>query len=176
MSRAPFDMVEAESELGSGFTTEYSGIKFAMFFLAEFMAPLVVGAVTAVLYLGGTRGPDLIPGPVWLIVKIFLVVCLLLWIRATWPRLRVDQIMGLAWKGLFPLAVINLFVIAIEVQVFQHPVTGELEMGELWTMAAINWPLTIVAVVGMANALGQRRLKRETPVPSPLANMGAEAE
>ena len=176
MSRAPFDMVEAESELGAGFTTEYSGIKFAIFFLAEFMAPLVMAAVTAVLYLGGTRGPDLVPGQVWLIVKIFLVVCFLLWMRATWPRLRVDQIMSLAWKGLFPLAVINLFVIAIEVQVFQHPVTGAIEMSELWTMAAINWALTIVAIVAMANLLGQRRLKRETPVPSPLANMGAEAD
>jgi NADH-quinone oxidoreductase subunit H len=176
MSRTPFDMIEAESELTGGYTTEYSGIKFAIFFLAEFMAPLVVATVTAVLYLGGTRGPDPIPGQAWLVLKVFGVVCFLLWMRATWPRLRVDQIMGLAWKGLFPMALVNIFLVAVEVQVLQDPATGEIALGELWTMAAVNWTVTIVAIIGIAHALGQRRLKRGTPVPSPLANMGAEAD
>jgi NADH-quinone oxidoreductase subunit H len=173
MSRTPFDMVEAESELGSGFNTEYSGIKFAIFFLGEFMAPLAVATVATVLYLGGTRGFDPIPGQVWFIGKAFLVVVGLLWIRATWPRLRVDQIMGFAWKGLFPLALVNMFVVAIEVLVLQDPDTGVISTGELWAMAGINWGLTVVAIVVMAQTLGQNRLKRPAPVPSPLANMSA---
>ena len=176
MSRTPFDMVEAESELGSGFNTEYSGIKFAIFFLGEFMAPLAVATVATVLYLGGTRGFDPIPGQVWFVGKAFLVVVGLLWIRATWPRLRVDQIMGFAWKGLFPLALVNMFLVAIEVLVFQDPDTGAISTGELWAIAGINWGLTIVAIVVMAQTLGQNRLKRPAPVPSPLANMSAGSD
>ena len=176
MSRTPFDMVEAESELGSGFNTEYSGIKFALFFLGEFMAPLAVAAVATVLYLGGTRGFDPIPGQIWFLLKAFLVILGLLWIRATWPRLRVDQIMGFAWKGLFPLALFNMFLVAIEVLVFQDPDTGAITNGELWLIAGINWVLTVVAVVVMAQVLGQKRLKRPTPVPSPLANMNAGSD
>ena len=171
MSRTPFDMVEAESELGSGFNTEYSGIKFALLFLGEFMAPLAAATVATVLYLGGTRGFDPIPGQVWFVLKAFLVILGLLWVRATWPRLRVDQIMGFAWKGLFPLALFNMFLVAIEVLVFQDPDTGALSSGELWLIAGINWVLTVVAVVVVAQALGQKRLKRPAPVPSPLANM-----
>jgi NADH-quinone oxidoreductase subunit H len=176
MSRTPFDMVEAESELGSGFNTEYSGIKFALFFLGEFMAPLAAAAVATVLYLGGTRGFDPIPGQVWFVLKAFLVILGLLWVRATWPRLRVDQIMGFAWKGLFPLALFNMFLVAGEVLVFQDPVTGAISSEELWLIAGINWVLTIVAVVVMAQVLGQKRLKRPVPVPSPLANMNAGSE
>ena len=176
MSRTPFDMVEAESELGSGFNTEYSGIKFAIFFLGEFMAPLAVATVATVLYLGGTRGFDPIPGQVWFIGKAFLVVVGLLWIRATWPRLRVDQIMGFAWKGLFPMALFNMFLVAVEVLVFQDPDTGAITTGELWIIAGINWGLTVVAIVVMAQGLGQNRLKRPTPVPSPLANMNAGSD
>ena len=176
MSRTPFDMVEAESELGSGFNTEYSGIKFALFFLGEFMAPLAAATVATVLYLGGTRGFDPIPGQVWFVLKAFLVILGLLWVRATWPRLRVDQIMGFAWKGLFPLALFNMFLVAVEVLVFQDPVTGAISSGELWMIAGINWVLTIVAVVVVAQVLGQKRLKRPVPVPSPLANMNAGSE
>lgn len=176
MSRTPFDMVEAESELGSGFNTEYSGIKFALFFLGEFMAPLAAATVATVLYLGGTRGFDPIPGQVWFVLKAFLVILGLLWVRATWPRLRVDQIMGFAWKGLFPLALFNMFLVAGEVLVFQDPVTGAISSEELWLIAGINWVLTIVAVVVMAQVLGQKRLKRPVPVPSPLANMNAGSE
>ena len=104
MSRTPFDQIEAESELGSGYNTEYSGIKFAILFLAEFMAPIITALVITVLFLGGTNGFDPIPGQVWFVLKTFAVIFALLWVRATWPRLRVDQIMGFAWKGLFALS------------------------------------------------------------------------
>ena len=176
MSRAPFDMIESESELGSGYHTEYSGIKFALFQLAEFMAPIVVAAVATALFLGGTRGIDPIPGQVWFILKAFALVFVLLWTRATWPRLRVDQIMGFAWKGLFPLSLVNIFVVAVEAFVFQEA-DGTISSASLWVMAGVNWIVFIVAIVFIANLLGQRKLRREgAPTPSPLANMAAEAD
>ena len=176
MSRAPFDMIESESELGSGYHTEYSGIKFALFQLAEFMAPIVVAVVATALFLGGTRGIDPIPGQVWFLIKAFALLFILLWTRATWPRLRVDQIMGFAWKGLFPLSLVNIFVVAVEAFVFQQP-DGTISAGSLWIMAGINWIVFFVAIVFMANVLGQKKLRREgAPTPSPLANMAAESD
>ena len=124
MSRAPFDMIEAESELGAGYHTEYSGIKFAIFQLAEFMAPIITAAIAAVLFLGGARDLGPIPGQVMFLAKAFLVVALLLWVRSTWPRLRVDQIMGFAWKALFPLSLVNMFLIAVGTWVLQDPRDG----------------------------------------------------
>ena len=176
MSRAPFDMIESESELGSGYHTEYSGIKFALFQLAEFMAPIVVATVATVLFLGGTRGIDPIPGQVWFLLKVFAVIFVFLWTRATWPRLRVDQIMGFAWKGLFPLSIVNLFVVAIELFVFQEP-DGTISTESLWLMVPINWIVFLVSVALIARALGQRNLQQvKRPSPSPLANMAANVE
>ncbi len=175
MSRTPFDQIEAESELGSGYNTEYSGIKFAILFLAEFMAPIITALVITTLFLGGTRGFDPIPGQVWFVLKTFVVIFALLWVRATWPRLRVDQIMGFAWKGLFALSLVNIFVVAAEVVILQDD-AGNISATSLWIMAAINWVITIVAIVVTARILGQRRLERPTPTPSPLANMYAEAD
>jgi|TARA_Y100000031_G_scaffold155042_1_gene204551 NADH-quinone oxidoreductase subunit H len=175
MSRTPFDQIEAESELGSGYNTEYSSMKFGVLFLAEYMAPLVTATIVTTLFLGGTRGIDPVPGQIWFVVKSFAVLFVLLWIRATWPRLRVDQIMGLAWKGLFGLALLNIFVVAAEIAILQDDV-GDLSMSSLAIMAAINWVVAIVALVAMANVLGQRRLERPEPVPSPLANMYGDAD
>ena len=176
MSRAPFDMIEAESELGGGYITEYTGMKFGILQLAEFMAPLATAAVATVLFLGGTSGFDPIPGQLWFLAKAFALVFLMLWVRATWPRLRVDQIMGFAWKALLPLALLNMFVVAIELVVLQDSDTGAITRGDLWAMAAVNWVIAGVAIVITVNVLGQRRLRPETPVPSPLANMAAEAD
>ena len=176
MSRTPFDQIEAESELGAGYHTEYSGAKFAVFQLAEFMAPIVGSVIIATVFLGGTRGFDPIPGQVWFIGKVFAVVFLLLWFRATWPRLRIDQIMAFAWKGLFSLAVLNLFVVAVQVMLLQNPDTGELTTGDLWMMGAINWAITVAAVLVSARLFGGRRASRPAPTPSPLANMAAEAD
>jgi hypothetical protein len=83
--------------------------------------------------------------------------------------------MGFAWKGLFALALANLFLIAVEVELFQDA-EGELSTNALWLMAGINWVVTIASIAAMANIMGQRRMKRPTPVPSPLANMNAEAD
>ena len=101
-------------------------------------------------------------------VKAFAVISFLLWVRSTWPRLRVSQIMGFAWKALFPLALVNMFVVAVEVVVFQGVNGAEISMGELWIIAAVNWTLTVVSIVVIANLLGQRRIpaRRAGPLAS----------
>jgi NADH-quinone oxidoreductase subunit H len=109
VNRAPFDMPEAEQELTAGYHSEYSGMKFAMFFLAEFANMFLVSAVAATLFLGGWRGPWL-PGEAWFLAKSFAIVLLLMFFRWTYPRLRVDQLMSFAWKFLLPLAFLNLII------------------------------------------------------------------
>ncbi len=105
--RIPFDLPEAENELGAGFSTEYSGMRFGMFFIGEYVHMQVLGALVAVFFLGGWRGPFL-PGPVWLLIKIIAVALAMIWIRATLPRLRYDQLMEIGWKVLIPASLINI--------------------------------------------------------------------
>ncbi len=107
--RIPFDLPEAENELGAGYHTEYSGMRFGLFFLGEYVHMQVLGALTAIFFLGGWRGP-LLPPLVWLLVKIFIVTLIMIWIRGTLPRLRYDQLMALGWKVLIPGALINIVV------------------------------------------------------------------
>ena len=107
--RIPFDLPEAENELGAGFHTEYSGMRFGLFFLGEYVHIQVLGALVAVFYLGGWRGP-LLPPVVWLMLKIFLVALIMIWIRGTLPRLRYDQLMALGWKILIPVSLINIML------------------------------------------------------------------
>ena len=175
ISRTPFDQIEAESELGSGYNTEFSGIKFAILFLAEFMAPIVTAAVVATLFLGGTKGFDPIPGQIWFVLKMFVVIFVLLWFRATWPRLRVDQIMGFAWKGLFGLGIFNIFIVAIEIMIFKTE-DGTISTSNMLIMSGINWIIAIVTLLGLMRIYGHKKLERPTPVPSPLANMGLEVD
>ncbi len=170
MSRTPFDVVEAESELVAGHTTEYSGMKFGLIFLAEFAAPILNGAIVATIFLQGWRGPVL-PSHLWFFLKTFIVVFLFLWIRATFPRLRIDQILSLAWKGLLPLALVNLFITAVEVQIWPSP-----SIGQLWVMVAINWAIMLISVALAAMVLGQERLRRVKALPSPLAFSIKEGE
>ncbi len=107
--RIPFDLPEAENELGAGYHTEYSGMRFGLFFLGEYVHMQVLGALTAVFFLGGWRGPFL-PPVIWLLIKIFIVALIMIWIRGTLPRLRYDQLMSLGWKVLIPAALVNIMI------------------------------------------------------------------
>ena len=107
--RIPFDLPEAENELGAGYHMEYSGMRFGLFFIGEYVHIQVLGALVAVFFLGGWHGPWL-PPPVWLFVKIILVALVMIWIRGTLPRLRYDQLMALGWKILVPAALINIMI------------------------------------------------------------------
>jgi NADH-quinone oxidoreductase subunit H len=117
LGRTPFDISEAESEIVAGFHIEYTGMKFGLFYAGELLHALTVSALIATLFLGGWRGPfvDQVPllGPVYLFVKAFLVYYLIMWIRYSFPRVRIDQMLGFNWKFLTPLALLLLIVVAI---------------------------------------------------------------
>ncbi|MBG0827459.1 NADH-quinone oxidoreductase subunit NuoH [Planomonospora sp. ID67723] len=107
LRRPPFDMPIADSEIIMGPMTEYAGIRFALFMLAEYAGIIVISALTSVLFLGGWHGP-LLPGPVWMLLKVFALVFVVIWLRVSYPRLREDQLQKLAWAGLVPLALVQL--------------------------------------------------------------------
>ncbi len=109
VNRVPFDIPEAESELGAGYHTEYSGMKFAMFFFSEYTNLFIVSAVAATLFLGGWSGP-LLPPLAWFLLKVYGIIFLLMWVRWTLPRVRMDQMMGFAWKVLTPISLVNLLI------------------------------------------------------------------
>jgi NADH-quinone oxidoreductase subunit H len=113
-NRPPFDLPEAEGELVAGYHTEYGGTKFAGFAMAEYLNMIVVSCIAATLFLGGFSGPWL-PGPIWLAIKVFILIVGFIWIRATMPRLRYDRLMKLGWKILLPLATLNLLITALVV-------------------------------------------------------------
>ncbi len=119
-NRHPFDVVEGESEIVAGHMIEYSGMSFAMFFLAEYANMILVSTLTVLLFLGGWLPPvaflDFIPGWIWLALKVFVVVTMFLWVRATFPRFRYDQIMRLGWKVFIPLTLIWLVVVGLWIQ------------------------------------------------------------
>jgi NADH-quinone oxidoreductase subunit H len=126
-NRAPFDVVEGESEIVAGHMVEYSGMTFALFFLAEYMNMLLISALTVVMFFGGWQPPiasaafDAVPGVLWFLGKLFLVLSMFLWIRATLPRYRYDQIMRLGWKVFIPLTLVWIAVIGVWMQTPWNP-------------------------------------------------------
>jgi len=108
-NRSPFDLPEAESEIIAGYHIEYSGVKWAMFFLAEYINTFAVSAMVVTLFLGGWKGP-ILPSYLWFFIKVAIVVYVFFWLRATFPRLRIDQLLNFSWKFLVPLAMANLLV------------------------------------------------------------------
>lgn len=114
VNRVPFDLPETESELVNGYLNEYSGMRFMFFLFAEYIAFMGAAALTVVLFLGGWHGPG--PeflGPIWFLIKMFAVIYVIMWVRWTLPRFRIDQVMDLGWKVLLPLALLNIFITGI---------------------------------------------------------------
>ena len=119
-NRHPFDVVEGESEIVAGHMIEYSGMSFAMFFLAEYANMILVSMLCVLLFLGGWLSPfgflDFIPGWIWLAIKVFIVATMFLWVRSTFPRFRYDQIMRLGWKIFIPITLVWLVVVGLWIQ------------------------------------------------------------
>ena len=159
MNWTPFDLLEAESELTAGFHTEYSGMKFGLLQLAEFATVITTSAIITTLYLKGWNnpfvppgGPQILPSHVWFLVKVLFLVFCFIWIKATIPRFRVDQVMGFAWKVLFPLAVLNLLINGALIVVWPSPTTGQ-----LWAVVAINWGAALVCLLGLGTLMETHR-------------------
>ena len=153
-NRNPFDLPEAESELVAGFLTEYSGMRWGVFFLAEYGEVTVVSAIMATLWFGGWHGPgvDALPilGVLWFTLKTYVFVLLFMWIRATLPRLRIDQLMGFCWKVLIPLALLNILASAVIILAFADP---------RLPLAVVNWLLIVALVIGLPFTQRRRLLR-----------------
>ncbi len=159
-NRPPFDLVEAEQELVGGFHTEYSSLRFALFFLAEFMNAITLSAVTVTLFFGGPSGPAPDGGflgavvPVfWFLAKVFVFLCVLIWFRATLPRFRYDQLMDLGWKKLIPASLVWLLVLAA--------FRVSLELG----IAVTAGGLLFILLLWRSMQVGQEASEYEAPAP-----------
>jgi NADH-quinone oxidoreductase subunit H len=142
INRTPFDLLEAEGEIVAGYNIEYSGFKFALFYLTEYTEAIAVSTIITTLYLGGWKGPfDTLPVlPVlWFLIKVFAVFAVIIWVRATLPRLRIDQVMGFAWKFLLPLSLINLLITGAQV-VFWPNISQ-------WVIVGVNVVLAAVLIL-----------------------------
>ena len=163
MTRAPFDLVEAEEELSGGFNMEYSSIGFAFFYLAEY-ANLVTGsAIITTLWLGGPDGPAIAGhsiGPFWFILKVLIILYIFVWVRATLPRMRYDQLMELGWKRLIPLALAMLMVDA------------GFRVSDVWGFAALGGSLLGLALLLRAIDVGRDASRLEAQQGDPLATTG----
>ncbi|MEA2085987.1 MAG: NADH-quinone oxidoreductase subunit NuoH [Chloroflexota bacterium] len=138
INRTPFDLLEADSEIVAGFHTEYSGMKFALFYLVEYCEALAVSVIVTTLFLAGWKGP-LLPPLLWFLIKVFGVFTVIVWVRATVPRLRVDQVMAFAWKCLLPLALINLLITGIQVLVWPETLP--------WAVVFANLAIMVVLIL-----------------------------
>lgn len=117
-NRAPFDIVEGESELGGSYFAEYSGLRFGLFYVAEYANLFLISAIAATVFLGGWQGP-LLPGWLWFFIKVFFMVFLIMWMRWTFPRFRVDQLMHFGWKVLLPLSLANIVLTGVGIYIYQ---------------------------------------------------------
>ena len=149
-NRSPFDLPEAESEIIAGYFTEYSGFKFALFFLAEYIAMFAISGLAVTLFLGGGDGPGLAVLPwlsvIWFLAKIFALIAVMIWLRGTLPRLRVDQLMGFAWKFMLPLSILNIFVAGF---------AWHAEQLDNKFIMVITWLISLAVLYGAASGLNQ---------------------
>ncbi len=168
VNRAPFDMPEAEQELAAGYHSEYSGMKFALFFMAEYEKMIVISMIAATLYFGGFRefwflqGPVLGPifsvdyhwwlGPIYLLLKVVVLLFFMIWVRATWPRIRYDRLMAFGWKILLPLSLVLVFITALGILLQQiYPVSIQVLFWTIPVFIALIPLLSIIA--GLITAL-----------------------
>ncbi len=149
-NRSPFDLPEAESEIIAGYFTEYSGFKFALFFLAEYIAMFAISGLAVTLFLGGGHGPGLTDAPwlsvIWFLAKIFTLIAVMIWLRGTLPRLRVDQLMGFAWKFMLPLSILNILVAGF---------AWHAEQLDNKIITVITWVISLAILYGAASGLNQ---------------------
>jgi NADH-quinone oxidoreductase subunit H len=157
-NRSPFDLPEAESEIIAGYFTEYSGFKFALFFLGEYIAMFAISGLAVTLFLGGGDGPgvtldqglptEAFPGlaVIWFLMKIFALIAVMIWLRGTLPRLRVDQLMGFAWKFMLPLSILNILVAGFAWHAEQLNNT---------IITVITWVISLAILYGAASGLNQ---------------------
>lgn len=157
VNRAPFDMPEAEQELTAGFHTEYSGMKFALFFMAEYQKMIVVSAMAAALFFGGFLGPGVerfpLLGPLYMVVKIAVLLFLMIWVRATWPRLRYDRLMAFGWKVMLPLSLAVVFITATGILLADT--TGN-AIWLLWGVPSASVFVGLIAVVFVYRSLWRK--------------------
>jgi NADH-quinone oxidoreductase subunit H len=170
--RGPFDLLEAESEIVSGFHIEYSGMKFGMFYVAEFLHAFTIGVLTAILFMGGWRGPFADDAPllgfVYLMIKSMAAYMVLIWVRMTLPRLRIDQLLDFNWKFLVPLSLVNLLVVAFVWKAL--PGTDQIDsasdaLGPTLALLAVN----IVMIAGVAAILRERGRRERQRVEARLS-------
>ena len=149
-NRSPFDLPEAESEIIAGYFTEYSGFKFALFFLGEYIAMFAISGLAVTLFLGGGDGPGLAVLPwlsvIWFLAKIFALIAVMIWLRGTLPRLRVDQLMGFAWKFMLPLSILNILVAGF---------AWHAEQLDNTFITVITWVISLAILYGAASGLNQ---------------------
>ena len=166
LGRTPFDISEAESEIVAGFHIEYTGMKFGLFYAGELLHALTVSALIATLFLGGWRGPfvDQVPilGPIYLFIKAFLVYYLIMWVRYSFPRVRIDQMLGFNWKFLTPLALLLLIVVAI----LDKLLVGVSQVGYVLVMLGANLVIVWGAVLVLRTyaRFERKRIGEERPV------------
>jgi NADH-quinone oxidoreductase subunit H len=155
VNRAPFDMPEAEQELTAGYHTEYSGMKFALLFMAEYTKMIAISAIGATVFFGGYNGPfiERFPwlGPIYIFAKIIILLFGMIWVRATFPRIRYDRLMAFGWKVLLPLSLALVFITAVGIMLGQQVNPG----------LVVVIPLASLLVAGVAVALIDRTLRRK---------------
>jgi NADH-quinone oxidoreductase subunit H len=158
VGRSPFDLLDAESEIIAGHHIEYSGMKFALFFLAEYVHAFAVSCIVTALFLGGWRGPDIFGLTVpwlWFFVKTILIFNMMVWARGTLPRLRIDQLMAFNWKFLVPLSLANLVVVAVADRLAQA--AGLMAGTWPWALVMLAFNLAMVVVaLALAGSAGRR--------------------
>ncbi|MBP1759125.1 MAG: NADH:ubiquinone oxidoreductase subunit 1 [Firmicutes bacterium] len=124
LNRAPFDLVEADQEVVAGPFTEYTGLRWGLFFLGEYGNMTAMSALAATVFLGGWQGPAFLPGYVWFFMKVGVMIFMMMWVRWTFPRIRIDHLMHLAWKFLLPLAILNILLTGLGIYIYRFVMGG----------------------------------------------------